>query len=139
MAKSKVKFTNKKGKPANQSMKKANKKVLDSTFKQTVKNVTTAAIFLEGEDKRGIKNYPVVDTGRYLNSISYNIDVDEKKQLVSAKVGSTIKKPKYPTFLEFGTSKMAPKPVIRPVWNKNINKIKKIITDGVKKGIKQGT
>ena len=132
-------FRSKTGIRADVAIKKANKKVLDATFKQTVKNVEAAAIFLEGEDKRGIKNYPLVDTGRYVNSISYNIDEDERKQTVTAKVGSTIKDPKYPTFLEFGTSKMSPKPVIRPVWNKNLNSIKKIISNGVKKGIKQGT
>ena len=134
-----IKFTNRNGVRADKATKKANKRVLDSTFKQIVKNMTTAAIFLEGEDKRGIRNYPLVDEGRYLNSISHNVESNERKQTVSAKVGSTIKEPKYPTFLEFGTSKMSPKPVIRPVWNKNLNKIKKIIADGVKKGIKQGT
>ena len=134
-----VSFRTRSGTNASIGIKKANKRVLDAVFKETVKHVTTAAIFLEGEDKRGIKNFPLVDTGRYVNSIDHNIDVDERKLHVSAKVGSTIKEPKYPTFLEFGTSKMAPKPVIRPVWNKNINKVKKIIANGVKRGIKQGT
>ena len=136
---SNVRFRSRSGTNASVGIKKANKRVLNAVFKETVKHVTTAAIFLEGEDKRGIKNYPLVDTGRYVNSINHNIDVNERKQHVSAKVGSTIKEPKYPTFLEFGTSKMAPKPVIRPVFNKNKNKLVKIIKNGVKRGIKQGT
>ena len=135
----KIKFTNKQGKNANDAIKKANMKVLNSTFKNLIKGVTDAAILLESEEKRAIKNFPVVDTGRFLNSISNNIKVEESKQFVNGKVGSTIKDPKYPMFLEFGTSKMSPHPTMRPTWNKNLSNIKKIINKSAKQGIDKGT
>lgn len=135
----KIKFTNKQGRNANDAIKSANVKVLNSTFKNLVKGVTDAAILLESEEKRAIKNFPVVDTGRFLNSISHNIEVEESKQFVSGRVGSTIKDPKYPMFLEFGTSKMKPHATMRPTWKKNLNNIKKLINKSTKQGIDKGT
>lgn len=134
-----IRFRSRSGTNASQGIRRANKRVSKSTFDATIKNLTTAAIFLEGEEKRAISNYPIVDTGRFLNSISHDIKVEQRIQKVVAKVGSTIKEPMYPTYLEFGTSKMAARPTMRPTWSKNLNKIKKIIKDGVRRGIANGT
>lgn len=134
-----VSFRSRSGTNANAAIRSANKRVLKSVFLASKENLTTAAILLESEEKRAIRSFPVVDTGRFLNSISHNIESNERDLKVTAKVGSTIRSPEYPKFLEFGTSKMSPKPTMRPTWNKNLNKIKRLIKNGVKNGVREGT
>ena len=53
-------------------------------------------------------NPPAVDTGTLRQSISHSIEVQNGKAI--GYVGSTIKNPEYPKWLEYGTSKMAPRP-----------------------------
>lgn len=53
-------------------------------------------------------NPPAVDTGTLLQSITHSID--EEGGNAVGRVGSILKNPDYPTFLEFGTSRMQPRP-----------------------------
>ena len=53
-------------------------------------------------------NPPAVDTGTLLQSVTHS--VDEENGNAVGRVGSILKNPDYPTFLEYGTSKMKPRP-----------------------------
>lgn len=53
-------------------------------------------------------NPPAPDTGTLLQSVTHS--VDEKNGEAVGYVGSVLKNPDYPRFLEYGTSKMKPRP-----------------------------
>lgn len=53
-------------------------------------------------------NPPAIDTGTLLQSVTHS--VGEEGSSAVGRVGSTLKNPDYPTFLEYGTSKMKPRP-----------------------------
>ena len=54
-------------------------------------------------------NPPAVDTGTLLQSITHSVDDDGKGNAIGC-VGSILKNPDYPRYLEYGTSKMKPRP-----------------------------
>lgn len=54
-------------------------------------------------------NPPAPDTGTLLQSITHSVEVDNKGN-PTGYVGSILKNPDYPRFLEYGTSKMKPRP-----------------------------
>lgn len=64
--------------------------------------------------KQNIGDWPLIETGTYRRSIHEEVfqDVSEPGQVVVL-IGTDIADPPYPAFLEFGTSRMAPKPVGR--------------------------
>ncbi len=53
-------------------------------------------------------NPPAPDTGTLLQSVTHSIEVKDKQAI--GYVGSVIKNPDYPSYLEYGTSKMKPRP-----------------------------
>lgn len=88
--------------------------------------VNKATIYLQGKIKESIArgvNAPVtVDTGRFLNSI----DIASKKS-----EGYVFTDVPYAPFLEYGTSKIAPRPHFRNTQAKENNKVQKIIQEEV--------
>lgn len=76
-------------------------------------------------------NPPAVDTGALRRSITY--EVDENKLV--GYVGSTIKDPPYGLYLEYGTSKMKPRPWLKPATEKSMEKIREIMAGAVKVGL----
>ena len=54
-------------------------------------------------------NAPAPDTGTLLQSVTHSLDLDSKGN-VKGYVGSILKNPPYPRYLEYGTSKMKPRP-----------------------------
>jgi hypothetical protein len=66
---------------------------------------------------------PRADLGRLRQSVFHH--VNKRKINPSVIVGVTVK---YGLFLEIGTSKMAPRPYLRPSLNENIGAIKRILT-----------
>jgi len=70
--------------------------------------------------------YPAVDTGRLRQSITH--DVEQDGSTVVGKVGTNLL---YGKFLELGTSKMAPRPWLRPSLEVNKQKIKEIIVSAI--------
>jgi HK97 gp10 family phage protein len=56
---------------------------------------------------------PATDTGRLVSSIIWRMDGSD------ALVGSSIRNPPYPKFLEFGTVNMAERPFLRPALDAN--------------------
>ena len=75
-------------------------------------------------------NPPAVDTGTLRRSITYNVNEKEKY----GRVGSTIKNPPYGLYLEleYGTSRMKPRPWLRPALEKSLPTIKQIFTNVLK-------
>lgn len=59
---------------------------------------------------------PAKDTGNLASSLVWKMDGD------SALVGSTIRNPAYPLWLEFGTRRMAARPFLQPAMQKNAQK-----------------
>ena len=57
-------------------------------------------------------NAPAVDTGALRRSISEKVESDAYS--VSAEIGSTLSNPPYPVYLEYGTTRMAPRPWLAP-------------------------
>jgi len=72
---------------------------------------------------------PAVDYGTLRQSITH--DVDQEGAQVVGRVGSTITDPPYGAYLEYGTSKMAARPWLRPAIEKNKDKIKGLLGDAV--------
>lgn len=54
-------------------------------------------------------NPPAPDSGTLLQSVTHSVDVDSDGK-VTGYVGSILKNPDYPRYLEYGTSNMKPRP-----------------------------
>ena len=81
-------------------------------------------------------NPPAVDSGNLRESIRY--EVYRNGQEVYGIVGSTQKDADYAVYTEYGTSKMAPRPWLRPAMRKNSEFIKRTISKAVKNTLTGG-
>ena len=63
-----------------------------------------------------------VDTGALQASIEKNVKVEGKKIIGTIEAGRGLI---YAPMIEFGTSKMRPRPFMRPAWNENLDWIRK--------------
>lgn len=98
-----------------------------------LKNTTTACLFLEKEIKDSLGGGspsapgepPGIVSGTLRRSISH--EVEKTATGVSGRVGTNVK---YALPLEFGTSRMAARPFLRPKLKENEGKIAKILTKG---------
>lgn len=114
-----------------------------------VQAVTNACLMIEGTAKRLMKNTrrnmdvtywrgknrdiahhpsfpdgaPAPDTGTLMRSITHDVKVFTTFKTVTGRVGSVINNPPYPAYLEHGTSRMAPRPWLRPALDQNAVKI----------------
>lgn len=80
-------------------------------------------------------NPPAVDTGTLRRSIS--IEVDEEN--LKGKVGSVLANPPYGAYLElaeYGSSKMLPRPWLKPAMEKTKADVEEILKAAVKRGVK---
>lgn len=66
-----------------------------------------------------------VDTGRLRNSITHDVDMSEQ----AAYIGSNVE---YAAFVELGTSKMAPRPYLRPAAENHSAEYKSIVESALK-------
>jgi HK97 gp10 family phage protein len=71
-------------------------------------------------------DYPAVDTGRLRQSITH--DVEESSGEVVGRVGTNVV---YGAYLELGTSKMSPRPWLKPSLANNRDKIHELIMKAV--------
>jgi len=68
--------------------------------------------------KNNIQSWPLIKTGTYRRSIHEQVFSTETTSTQAVvMVGTDIKDPPYPLYLEHGTSKMAPKPVGRMAFD----------------------
>lgn len=73
---------------------------------------------------------PAVDTGNLKSTISY--EVYNNRDEVYGVVGTTQKDPDYGAWLEYGTSKMVPRPWLKPAMIKNNEFIRYTIAKAIK-------
>lgn len=80
-------------------------------------------------------NPPAPDSGNLRNnSIRYEIHAEPRSPY--GVVGTTQKDPPYGQYLEYGTSKVAPRPWLRPAMEKNNEWIRQSIAKAVVRGLK---
>ena len=77
-------------------------------------------------------NPPAVDTGTLRRSITYNVNEKE----MYGEVGNTLADSPYGAYLEFGTSRMKPRPWLKPATEKNKTRILQFMSQAVEEGIK---
>ena len=82
------------------------------------------------------ENPPAVDTGRLRGSINY--EIHGSGQEVYGIVGSTLKEPDYAFWTEYGSTKMAPRPWLRPAMRKNNDFVRASITKAIKETLTGG-
>jgi HK97 gp10 family phage protein len=75
-------------------------------------------------------NPPAPDTGNLRDSINYEIKNSDKT--VYGLIGSTQKNPDYAVYTEYGTSKMAPRPWLRPAMQRNNDWIRSTLAKAIK-------
>lgn len=102
---------------------------------------TTKAYFTNNKTKAHYPslpgNPPAVDTGRLRGSINYEIHSESKE--IYGVVGSTLKEPEdYAVYTEYGTSKMKPRPWLKPAMIKNNDFIRMSIAKAVKETLTGG-
>ena len=79
-------------------------------------------------------NPPAVDSGKLRESIRYEVHGEGKE--VYGIVGSSQLDENYAVYTEYGTSKMQPRPWLRPAMNKNNEWIRKSIAKAVADSLK---
>ena len=79
-------------------------------------------------------NPPAPDTDNLRNSIRYEIHAEPRSPY--GVVGTTQKDPPYGQYLEYGTSKVAPRPWLRPTMENNNEWIRQSIAKAVVRGLK---
>jgi HK97 gp10 family phage protein len=72
-------------------------------------------------------DYPAIDTGRLVQSVTHDISQEDGK--VVGRVGTPVV---YGAYLEFGTSKMSPRPWLKPSLAKNRDAIHALFMHAVK-------
>lgn len=133
------------------AMQEKLKKQREGTHAGVYNAVTKACKLVEAEAKREMteaeidasKSYgkqqhhpsvpgsaPAVDFGTLRQSITHSVDQEESGAV--GRVGSVITDPPYGQFLEYGTSKMASRPWLRPAIEKCKPKIKELLSEGAK-------
>lgn len=81
-------------------------------------------------------NPPAPDTGNLRESIRYEVRKENKE--VYGIIGSTQKDPDYARYTEYGTSKMEPRPWLKPAMRKNNDFIRQSISRVVKSTLSGG-
>ena len=124
--------------------------VLSALEKAIENGLTAIGMTAEGHAKRKITSYPAVDTGRLRNSITFALSgekantptytdnkngvynysgtaPDDKEKAVY--VGTNVE---YGSFVDLGTSKMAPRPFLKPAATEHSEEYKKIMEAALK-------
>ena len=85
--------------------------------------INICCLKIEADAKKNITEMKAVDTGRLRSSITHEVKPGE------GRVGTNVE---YAQFVEYGTSKMKPRPYLYNAFQKNIAFIKKTLGDAVK-------
>lgn len=109
------------------------KKIKRTATNDIEQALLSGGLRIERDYKLNVSQDGLVDTGRWLGSITHQAD-DFGSSNPSVQVGSTIKDPPYPKFHEFGTSKHPPKFPLTRAFNANKAKVLKDLAAAFKKG-----
>ena len=71
------------------------------------------------------KEYCPVDTGRLRNSITHEVDMSDQAAIIGSNV-------EYAAYVELGTSKMAPRPYLRPAAENHSAEYKSLVESALK-------
>lgn len=98
---------------------------LEYLDKAIVNGLTAIGMTAEGHAKRKITDYPAVDTGRLRNSITFEVDKKEPAVYIGTNV-------EYGPYVELGTSKMPPRPFLKPAATEHSEEYKRIMEAALK-------
>jgi len=94
--------------------------IKDAVQLATERALETIGLIAEGY----AKGLCPVDTGRLRNSISHAVDVQDKAAIIGTNV-------EYARYVEFGTSRMSPRPYLAPAVQDHIAEYKQIWYDEI--------
>ena len=109
--------------------------VLETAVKISMSASSHSGIVYGGHRASKEGETPAVDTGILVNSINTEL-VSSDATSAWAQVGTGVE---YAEFLEFGTSRMGPRPFMRPGFDNNEAKIKSVISRFAKQSIEGAT
>ena len=112
---------------------------IERDAKESVRQKGTGRIYKRGgvmHQASSAGNPPATDTGRLLNSITTVQKTQEG--VIEVKAGGGKSQVKYAAMLEFGTSKMAERPFMRPALLKNKKNVQDKVNNRVKKALQDG-
>lgn len=119
----------------NESLEKAIKqcgeKIRSDIQYEMAHTARNTSISYNGHNPSMPNNPPAPDTGNLRNSIRYEVHSENKE--IYGIIGSTQKDPDYAVYTEYGTSRMAPRPWLRPAMMNNNDFIRSTLTSAVKK------
>lgn len=72
-------------------------------------------------------NSPAVDMGTLIISVTHSVEIEGGEGV--GYVGSILKDPEYPVYLEYGTSKMKPRPWLKPAVEKSMDFMNKLFKE----------
>lgn len=99
-------------------------------------NVTYYTNSKKGHNPSLPYNPPAPDTGFLRMSIRSSAESGDG--FVSLTVGSTLKDAMYPIYLEFGTSKMLPRPWLKPALDRGKDEVKEAVTKFLREKFNNG-
>ena len=91
--------------------------------KATQQGLEAAGVVVEAEAKGLIVSQNIIDTGNLLNSVSHEVEGE------TARVGTAVE---YAVYQEFGTSRMAARPWLRPAVDEHHAEIRKAFADALR-------
>ncbi|MDD5358333.1 MAG: hypothetical protein PHX80_04250 [Candidatus Nanoarchaeia archaeon] len=110
--------------------------LVDGTAKKSMYRTTinTSVVYRRGNKEKGYIYHspsvpgepPAVDTARLVQSITHRIEYEANS--ATGYIGTKVP---YGRYLEFGTSRMPPRPWLGPAVEKNKNRIKNLLNNAV--------
>lgn len=109
------------------------KKINKTATNEIEQALINSALMVERDYKLNVNQAGLIDTGRWINSITHQAD-DFGTDNPSVQIGATVTDPPYPVFHEFGTSRFPATPTLTPAFSGNKQKILKELAKAFKKG-----
>ena len=119
--------------------------VISASDEAVEKALTMIGLQMEGYAKESLTSQGAVDTGRLRGSITFATETEHSSGQSPAEAGdyNTLGKPEkctvtvgtnveYAPYIEFGTSKMADRPYLRPTVTDHLNEYKEILESCLK-------
>lgn len=105
-------------------------KIIQETQERLIVALEKVGLKAEGDVKTTIASYspkPIVKTGRLMGSITHEVNPSEKEVYIGTNV-------EYAPYIEYGTSKMAPRPFLKETISENKEEYMEIIKETLENG-----